>query len=125
MVGDVVMRDVLAKQAGVPHQVDVLAPVPGCELLPCAMDFVANLRQPLTVSHRAASRRPFAVGGNQPRRPVFRKNHLGRGERHDRNIPTGLSVAFENKLETAPGKPAVMLDARDAFFLQREEDAIR
>src|SRR6188474_2791011 len=118
MVRDVVVRDILAKQAGLLHPVNVLAPVAARELTPCAMHLVANPGETLTVCHSGPGWRSPAVGGNEPRRPVFRKDHVGGGERHDRQVLAERPEARKGQLEGAPGKPVVMLDSGDAFFLK-------
>ena len=117
MVRDVVMRDILAKQAGFLHPVNVLAPVSACELTPGALHLVTNLCESPAVLSGGAGRRSPAVGRNEPRCPVLRKDHVGCGERHDRQALAERPEALEGQLEAAPGKPAVMLDAREAFFL--------
>src|SRR5262245_60398197 len=105
------MRDLLAKQAGFLHPVNVRAPVAARELAPRAMHLVANPGEALTICRGGAGRRSAAVGGNDPRPPVLRKDHVGGGKRDDRQALAERPEALEGQLEAAPGKPAVMLDA--------------
>src|SRR5262245_29055325 len=90
MVRDVVMHDLVSKEAAVAHEVDVLAPMAIGEFAPLPANLVTQLGQALGgweavagvgVQLRACGQ-PIAFGGNDPRPTAFGKERFLARERY-------------------------------------------
>ena len=132
MVRDVVVRDLIAKESDLAHEIHVLRPVPVGELVPRTANLLAQLsetfRRGKTVSsrrlHLSAGRHTLALSGYDPCLLALGKEGLGRRESDDVDVGAADGAVFKRYLDCEAWKAEVMLDSRDAFFLKGKKDSL-
>ena len=130
---NVVMRQPLAKKARLVQEADVFTPVAIGELVPRPANLLARLRKSLGGGEPVAGGQllrnlhwlPIALRRNHPGVRALGKERLRRRERHDVDVATAETAMGERELERLAGKSEVMLDPRDALFLERKENPVR
>jgi hypothetical protein len=133
MVRDVIVRNAVTQKTHLFQEIDVFAPVALGELVPRPANLLAHLHEALR------GRQLVACGGflhhvggltislrrDDPCVGALGKKRLRRRERQDVDLATAQAAMGEGELERLAGKTKVMLDARDALFLERKENSVR
>ena len=133
MVCDVIVHDGLSQETDLIHEVHVLDPMSIREFIPLAAYLLALLRETLggreLVARRGVElrgcRQSIAFCGNNPRVPAFGEHRLRGRERDETDVVRPQPAVSERDFNRLSREAEVMLDARDALFLQGKQNAFR
>ena len=132
MMRDVVVRDLIAKEPDLAHEIHVLRPVPVRELIPRTTNFFAQLGETFGRGkaiasgrlHLSAGAHTIALSRYDPGVGALGKERLRRRERDDVDVGGADCAMCQRYLDGKAWKAEVVFDAGDAFLLKGKEDSI-